>query len=89
MYQLIPDAPVPNCSAFFPLVSPGYKFLRGQGIGDLPGNPRATAELLARTCIPIQTTKHGRFYWKHKQIRRLAHLLTTETTCRGFLRYLF
>lgn len=29
-------------------------------------------------------TKHGGFYWKHKQIQRLAHLARTGKTCKGF-----
>ena len=32
-------------------------------------------------------TKHGGFYWKHQQIQRLAYLLGTGKTFRGWLRY--
>ena len=41
------------------------------------------------TAVCVLFLKHGGFYWKHKEIGRLAHLSRTGKSCRGFQRQVF
>ena len=58
---------------------------RGSGTCQPRGHPRAFASYVH---LYPNITKHGWFRWKHKNIRRLAHLPRTEKL-REFLRYVF
>lgn len=81
MHQSIPGASLPplpppgNCGAFAHLASPG-----GWGISTFSARvsvcqPRATPvlPLLVRASLS-KHSKHGGFYWKHKQIQSSANL---------------
>ena len=65
------------------------QILRGPGARQLP-TPRSPPSFRhPRGFLSSNITKHGGFYWKHKQIGRLANLSRTQKNLQRFLEACF